>query len=141
MKRTDSTPATDPKQYVMGGNATFTLESLKTGTHFTFRVRKPEDKAVAFVQLLAGPENTADYNYLGYIKTRSGEYRHGGKKTNISTDAPSAKGFDWFWKHIDHLPADAVKFHPSGKCCRCGRKLTTPESVERGIGPECAGKL
>jgi hypothetical protein len=24
-----------------------------------------------------------------------------------------------------------------GRCGRCGRALTVPESVERGIGPEC----
>lgn len=25
----------------------------------------------------------------------------------------------------------------SGRCCRCGRKLTDPTSVEAGIGPDC----
>ena len=29
----------------------------------------------------------------------------------------------------------------AGKCGMCGHKLTTPESIKRGIGPECAGKL
>lgn len=23
------------------------------------------------------------------------------------------------------------------RCCRCGRRLSNPESIERGIGPEC----
>lgn len=27
-----------------------------------------------------------------------------------------------------------------GRCCRCNKKLTTPESIEAGIGPICAGK-
>lgn len=26
-------------------------------------------------------------------------------------------------------------------CCRCGRRLDVPESVEAGIGPVCAGKV
>jgi hypothetical protein len=29
----------------------------------------------------------------------------------------------------------------SGKCGICSRRLTTPESIERGIGPECAAKM
>lgn len=29
----------------------------------------------------------------------------------------------------------------SGKCARCGRKLTVPASLHRGVGPECAGVL
>jgi hypothetical protein len=28
-----------------------------------------------------------------------------------------------------------------GRCMICGRTLTDPESIERGIGPICAGKL
>jgi hypothetical protein len=31
--------------------------------------------------------------------------------------------------------------HHEGKCGRCGRKLTVPESVKSGFGPECAGKI
>lgn len=27
------------------------------------------------------------------------------------------------------------------KCQKCGRKLTDPESVERGYGPECWGGI
>ena len=29
----------------------------------------------------------------------------------------------------------------SGRCCSCGRDLTDPESIERGIGPICAEKF
>lgn len=29
----------------------------------------------------------------------------------------------------------------TGSCCRCGRRLDVPESVEAGIGPVCAGKV
>lgn len=25
------------------------------------------------------------------------------------------------------------------KCSKCGRRLTNPESIARGMGPECAG--
>lgn len=31
-------------------------------------------------------------------------------------------------------------YHETNECGRCGRELTDPVSVERGIGPECFGK-
>jgi hypothetical protein len=34
-----------------------------------------------------------------------------------------------------------LKVHHEGRCCRCGRKLTVPESIETGLGPECASRL
>ncbi|HEY6020994.1 MAG TPA: DUF6011 domain-containing protein [Candidatus Paceibacterota bacterium] len=37
---------------------------------------------------------------------------------------------------------DAAEFGVRfGVCCQCGRTLTNPESIERGIGPICLGKL
>ena len=38
--------------------------------------------------------------------------------------------------------AAAMKYGKlSGRCCSCGRDLTDPESIERGIGPVCAEKF
>lgn len=37
-----------------------------------------------------------------------------------------------------HLKADYAE---ADRCGRCGRELTDPESIARGIGPECAGRL
>jgi hypothetical protein len=31
--------------------------------------------------------------------------------------------------------------HEHGVCCLCGRELTNPDSIERGIGPVCASKF
>jgi len=32
---------------------------------------------------------------------------------------------------------DNVEFYHSGNCAKCGRKLTTPESIKNGLGPIC----
>jgi hypothetical protein len=40
------------------------------------------------------------------------------------------------WAHIDDLPESLEIWH-EGSCLRCGRKLTVPESIESGYGPEC----
>jgi hypothetical protein len=129
-----------PDLFVLGGNALFTLQSERTGTRFTYRAKadKSEPRRV-YVSVLTGSSNETDYSFLGTIFRHNEEHAvyHHGRKSRLSRDAKSAVAFDWFWKHAKELP-ESVKFVKSGKCCRCGRTLTTPESVEAGIGPECA---
>lgn len=132
------------RQFILAGRATFTVVSLKTNTRFTFRVRacrKPDEMPngapTHFVDLLTGPDNENSFQYLGYI--REGVFQHG-KKSRISPEAPSARAFQWLWSHLSHgmdFTKHAELWH-EGRCGRCGRKLTVPESIDRGIGPECA---
>jgi len=126
------------RRYATAGNARFTLRSEKTGERFTFRVRQNEERTCYFVALLTGPDNGADYRYLGFIN-RQGVFIHGGLKSCASTEAPSFKAFAWFWKNLDALPGSCSVFH-EGRCGRCGRALTVPESVASGLGPQCAGR-
>jgi len=124
------------KQFALAGNATFTVTSKRTGTRFTFKVRKPKPEAPHFVKVLTGPDNENSYTFLGTIFP-DGTFKHG-QRSSIGPDAPSAVAFAWLWSHIDEDLSKAVEVHHEGRCCRCGRKLTVPESIESGIGPECA---
>ena len=36
--------------------------------------------------------------------------------------------------------AETVQVWHEGRCGKCGRKLTVPESLTSGLGPECAGR-
>jgi len=135
--------------YALGGNATFTLVSGATGARFTYKVRAHlnedgEQSGRWFVSVLQGPDNTSHYGYLGTIfdKGRWGFKFYHGKKSKISRSAPSALAFAWAWERLaaSYLP-DNLEFFHSGNCCRCGRKLTVPESIETGIGPICAEKM
>jgi hypothetical protein len=125
------------RAYILGGDAIFTLQNPKTGVRFTYRVKGKEaegDKGTLyFVQLLAGPNNREDYKFLGTIFP-DGRYRHG-SKSPIRPDAPSAKAFAWIWEHMEN---PNVEVWHEGKCSRCGRALTDPESIQRGLGPICA---
>lgn len=124
--------------FLLSGNAIATVANVKSGNRFTYRVRQcKNDAALAFVQVLSGPDNTSDYAYLGTI--RAGQYAHG-TKSRISDDAPSAKAFAWLWEHKTALPACVEVYH-EGRCGRCGRVLTVPESVMSGYGPECINKI
>lgn len=134
-----ATPA-DARAFALAGNAIFTLRSKATGERFTFRVRQPRDDTPHFVALLRGPDNTSDYSYLGTIY-RDGRYKHG-KRSPIGPDAPSARAFDWFWRRLEAgLLHEKLEIWHEGRCGRCGRLLTVPESVARGIGPDCAGRM
>jgi Family of unknown function (DUF6011) len=129
-----------PAQFALAGNAVFTLVSLKTGTRFTFKVRAAETGPMHFVSVLTGPDNTQDYRYLGFL--RRGIYFHGGAKAKIDRNALSALAFDYFWRWAarGQMPGNLHVFH-EGRCGRCGRALTVPESIKSGFGPECIGKV
>jgi hypothetical protein len=131
------------KNYILGGDATVTLVSKRTGDRFTYRVRRAppragqaEDQLPYFVSVLTGPDNRHDYQFLGTIFP-DGRYRHG-TKSKLSPEAPSAVAWAWTWAHLD---TDRLEVWHEGRCSICGRSLTTPESVERGLGPVCYEKM
>lgn len=140
--------AAEAKAFILAGNATVTFQSVKTSSHFTFKVRASEDGGVHFVSLLTGSDNEADYRYIGFVKEGAFIYAKLVKKEDkkvpnpITEDAPGVKAFVWTWKRIsaDVEQADVEMFH-EGKCGRCGRKLTVPSSIATGLGPECASKM
>lgn len=137
--RDDQRQIADPYNFLRAGNAVFTIRSKRTGTRFTFKVRKPGDDTPHFVSVLTGSDNDNDYTFLGSIFA-DGTYRHG-RKSTISQTAPSAVAFAWFWDNIaDPALMEKVEVWHEGRCCRCGRRLTVPSSIESGIGPECATK-
>lgn len=125
------------KTFVMAGKARFTLVSRKTGTRFTYRARTIEGKPT-FISVLTGADNENAYEFLGTIFA-DGSYRHGGK-SHIGYTAPSAVAFRWFFESIaaGRLSEHLEVWH-EGRCGRCGRVLTVPESIATGFGPECAG--
>ena len=131
----------DALAYAMAGNATLTVQNTKTGNRHTFKVRaadpRPNMAPTWFVSHLAGSDNEGDYRYLGFI--RAGAYQPSAKAPQ---EWPSQKAAGWFFSHLltqRPVPAGLEIYHEN-KCGRCGRKLTTPESIKMGLGPECATK-
>jgi hypothetical protein len=128
-------------RYMLAGNAIVTFESQKTGTHFTYQinVKKGGDAKVGphFVKVLTRPDF---YEFLGTIF--DGKFYRHGSKSRISDEAKSNQALMWVWKKLSggQMPESLAVFH-EGRCGRCGRRLTTPESVSSGIGPECAKKM
>jgi len=134
------------REFLYAGNATFTLRSLKTGMRYTYKIRvKKEDldtpDPTYFVNLLRGPDNTKDFAYMGVLRN-TGQFNIT-SASRMTRGAPAVKALLWFLGAMQGeravLTGQLEVWH-EGKCGRCGRLLTVPESVMRGIGPECAGK-
>lgn len=127
------------RAFFLGGDARFTLVSWRTGARYTYRVRVGQgDRAPHFVLVLTGSNNESDYTFLGTI-FEGRDYRHG-RNSTIGLEAPSARAFGWAWRWLaaGKMPPEC-DVHHEGRCGRCGRALTTPESIESGFGPVCIG--
>jgi len=129
----------DMLAYVLAGNAVFTVRGKKE--RYTYKVRKSDDGRVYFVAVMTGPDNETDYVYAGVIRDKRFELT---KKSKMDFNTPSVRAFVWFWKNLRDQKGDElakVEFWHEGRCGRCGRKLTVPASIARGIGPECANLM
>lgn len=136
-------------RFMLAGDAYVTFQSRKTGNRFTYRVeakRRPEETVGAigtcaggpshFVSVLVGPDNGRNYKYLGTI-FEGRVYAHG-KKSTIDKSAASAIAFAWVWRTLTggRMHEQLAVYH-EGRCGACGRRLTTPLSISRGMGASC----
>jgi hypothetical protein len=129
--------------FTLAGDATFTLVSEASGARFTYRVREPEQlrgNITHFVSVLTGSDNENAFSYLGQV--RSLDCWQQGVKSKIGPGAPSARAFAYFWHQVmaRGVMPSKLQFWHEGRCCACGRKLTVPDSLARGLGPDCAAK-
>lgn len=146
-----ATPATQAlhpvgQAFILGGRAIFTL--VGRASRFTFKVTRkdpePGSRFTAptyFVALLTGANNETDYSYLGILDAATGAVKLT-KGSRMTVDAPAVKAIQWAMPKLwaGTLPA-GVQVHHEGRCGRCGRLLTVPESVISGFGPDCIGKV
>jgi len=128
------------QMYVMGGRGQFRLKSRVSEKQFEYKIsgmskRNPRYDEYTFYVSLVVP----GYNeFLGVFKAEDNKYIHS-KKSNRSYDSSEVKGFRWliaqFEKEGDF--PEMMEFFHMGKCSCCARTLTTPTSIEMGIGPVC----
>ena len=122
-----------------GGKAIFTVAN-PTGKHYTYKITKKE-KTPFFVSLLTGEDNTSDYTYMGLYRPQDHSLKLTAK-SKFNDDTTPVKDIRWAILKVakgEPIP-DGYSIQHEGRCCRCGRLLTTPQSIEDGIGPECSRK-
>lgn len=128
------------KNYIFGGHGVVTLLSDKTGVHHTYsfyapEIRKPGDDIMFINTLIDGSE----WNYVGMY--RNGKFKLTAK-SKYKIDSAIVKGVAYIFKMMlaDYRDESMHLLH-EGICCRCGRPLTNPNSIEIGIGPTCLTKI
>lgn len=128
--------------FITAGRAIFTIENDK-GTHKTYRVKRsrPSERfpnPAYFIDVLSGTDNENSYAPIGRVIPETGVIT----LTSISRFSPNDLNFKIakFALEIAYrsrpLPI-GYRLRHSGKCGRCGRTLTHPDSLTNGIGPEC----
>lgn len=126
--------------FLTAGKATFTVANPQ-GTHYTFRITKKEDSPF-FVSLLTGPDNTYSYTYLGIYNPSQGKVILT-KKSKFTEQSTPVKVVRWAITNVlqEQPVPNGYSIQHSGRCGHCNRKLTVPESLDTGLGPECATQL
>jgi len=134
----------DIKRFIFAGNATFTIVNNNSGNRFTYKVVKKEKKEgngfIWFVNLLSGTNNDSNYSRLCFMYGNNNGFSIRNKDYKISQKATSYLAFEWLinkTNNMQEIPS-YVDFYHENKCCKCGKKLTVPESIKNGIGPECS---
>lgn len=111
--------------FLFGGKAKFTLKSMKTGRSISYHTKQMPHYTAIF---------TSDKNiYCGAITKVLGDQIRFKPTEQYNTLAGDA--FAWFCRHFTEY--DRIQIWHHGECSMCGRALTDPKSIERGIGPVC----
>jgi len=165
-----ATPA-DALRYMLGGKATITVQSRKTGARYTYKLSRAREikegqselDVPIFVSVLSGNNNDDDYRYMCCLFASVGDDAAAGGRapvwtrgSKVAADAPSARAFKWMWGALAMVEAterdnpyglgathrwDQMEIWHEGSCSRCGRTLTVPESIATGLGPVCASRM
>lgn len=116
--------------------AIFTVKSLKTKKDYTYKISRAKynDKWYTHVKCESGYLN---FKYLGsYFK---GKLYKKGELQKTPTAIAISFILDYVEKgKTDWLDKNMNLMH-EGQCLCCGKSLTDAESIERGLGPVCAG--
>lgn len=120
-------------------NGIVTMRSLRTGEHRTFRIwtKSKESNFMPgrrVVGLLSGPDNESDYRAFGVMDDDG--------RIHLWRKHQGERFYQWAAAALS-APEQflhQVEFSFDGRCRRCNRLLTDPDSVASGIGPHCAGQ-
>lgn len=127
------------KTFMLGGKAIFSVLNLITGNHVTYKINRVRPKQhgetpdkIWFVSTCYGYDK---FTCIGRIIDDKFI-----PSSKMDPEGKSVKGFSIIWKRYcqNMNPMDNVKILHSGKCSRCGRLLTEPESLRIGMGKYCA---
>ena len=122
-------------------DATYTVVR-PDGSYRTLKFHTKSEGSLAgktIVSYLSGPDNETNFTSCAFYNQETGQcsiwrrFRIPGTQ-ELANDILAAV------RVVLENPGFAGETYAlrSGRCCRCGRKLTVPASIHRGMGPDCA---
>lgn len=131
--------------FMLAGKSEFTVVSMRTAVRFSFKLTKKKSTSGAagaaefiyFVNVIHGDNSI--YGGLLYFDNRTEAFMFSKGKTGlVGAEDVRIKSLLYIVNNLlaKNYGIDVSIYH-CGKCGRCGKKLTTPESVLTGLGPEC----
>ena len=129
------------KDFIFAGKSIFTIESQDSGVWYTYKMNvAKKNENLYFVSVLRGTDNLSSYSYMGLVIKEGDNYKFTlTKNSKYKIDATCVKAFGFFFTNITrNFIHPKMNFYHMGYCGRCGKALTVPDSVERGLGPYCA---
>ena len=133
------------KDFILAGRAILTM--VGKASRFTFKVRRADpserypNPQLYFVSVMTGTDNETSYSYIGTLDPRSGEVRQT-RNSKVPAEHPAVQAATWAFPKVFQtgtLPGGQLMH--AGRCGRCGRLLTDPDSIRTGFGPECRDRL
>lgn len=143
-------------------NGTYTVTNTERGEHYTLKLHTAQRGNLAgkrIISMLVGPNNEADFQGVAFWDDAKGRAyiwgKHRGTDSVLPLDGNHWQEWPRWSRHeqkvtifLDlairiplghsHWRTRGYTLLCEGRCCVCNRKLTTPESIEYGIGPVCA---
>ena len=123
-------------------NGIYTVYNDTEGEHVTLRVTDhwiPEElaKGKQVAKYLSGSDN--DNSYTGFATIIGSSFKVWSRFNGDSNIVNAMKAL------MSSTAEERGEYgynyaKESGRCCKCGRTLTVPASINRGMGPECAKK-
>lgn len=136
-------------RFILAGRSEFTLLSDKTRVKFAYRLKKrkvnkekeKENKYLYYVTVLKGGERI--YAGVLYYSDLKKMYMFStGKKGKMTGDNIEIKSLMYVINKLNERNYGMrLTIYHVGRCGRCGRVLTVPESIMSGLGPECITKV
>ena len=132
-------------QFFFAGRSTLTFRNNEKGTHITVRVKQLKDRKdrktllpifYVFVSLVGDSEY--GFRFGGTIFKDSLHLKLG---RDVEAGGQLHKVMEFIMGALANPESlkKRVSLLHEGKCCRCSRQLTHPESINTGFGPECLG--
>lgn len=125
--------------FLLGGRCECVIRNTDTQNSFKYIINVSgvsEDRGMFFVYVYKDNKKV----YAGFIRCSKDGFTYGqGKKGLLTENDIEVKALMYVLKNSLRLPSCVEVMH-TGKCSRCGRKLTNPESINIGLGPDCVKK-